>query len=397
MKRARTCAGSVTLERLAGPQPETIHAARGTACHEVAERALRYGFEPRHYLGTSVTTKEHKIEIDDELVTAAGVYVNHVRASIGRDDKFWIEEKFSLDALNTAYDSGGTADCVIYHPETLTLEVKDLKNGMAAVEVVNNDQLRTYALGAILAHAELKVSTVKVTIVQPRAYHKDGAIRSEEFSVVELLEWSNDMLADLQKAKRAEEEYHAAEGNAVLLDEWAETYLKPGDCYFCAARPTCPALRKQAFDVAGVFFDDFDKPRIKNSPDTLSPESLAQTLDTLDQIEEWVKAVRAYAQAKAEAGETIPGYVLQDKFGLRKWAAPEDKVVRDLKVVAGLSEDQVYDKKLKSPSAIEKLLGKEGAKKIACMWSKPKTGQTLVRADTASSSRAADLFANVEM
>jgi len=28
-------------ERLAKPEVETIHAARGTACHEVAEKALR--------------------------------------------------------------------------------------------------------------------------------------------------------------------------------------------------------------------------------------------------------------------------------------------------------------------------------------------------------------------
>ena len=51
--------------------------------------------------------------------------------------------------------------------------------------VTGNKQMRTYALGALLAHPGKAVDTITVTIVQPRANHPDGIIRSETFDVVE--------------------------------------------------------------------------------------------------------------------------------------------------------------------------------------------------------------------
>ena len=59
------CAGAIALSTLAGEEVESLHAARGTACHEISERALTSGNDPSLWLGSTVKTKGHEIEIDE--------------------------------------------------------------------------------------------------------------------------------------------------------------------------------------------------------------------------------------------------------------------------------------------------------------------------------------------
>ncbi len=143
----------------------------------------------------------------------------------------------------------------------------------------------------------------------------------------------------------------------------------------------CPKQEQKALDAVGVWFDDEDRPQIANRPDEMSPEQIAEKLDMLDMIESWIKAVRAYAHAQAESGVQIPGYQLVEKIGNRKWAADEDKVVHDLIHVVGLSEDEAYVRKVKSPAQIEKMLGAKRKHLIENMWTREVTGLNLVRAD----------------
>lgn len=377
------CPGALTLAALAPPQKESIHAARGTACHQIAEKCLRTGRDASEFLGDIEETKEHKIEIDEELVNSAQMYVDYVRSrDTDCQTTTWIEEKFKLDDLDPPFDAGGTGDAIIYDAETRTLEIVDLKNGMGVVDATENPQLRTYALGAMLHHKGLAVEWVKVTIVQPRAPHKDGRIRSETFHVVDLMEWTADLLAAMQRSRHAMDERAAAGNNSVSLDEWAETWLKPGRCKFCPAEGFCPALRAKAIDkqngVVKVWFEDSGEPKISNMPDMMSPEELARTLDLLDLVEDWIKAVRGYAHAQAENGAEIPGYYLADKIGNRKWAAEDAKVVQDLRSVVKLTDDEIYETKLRSVAQIEKVLGSKRKAEIASMWHKPVTGKNLV-------------------
>lgn len=383
------CSGALALSRAAPPQKESIHAATGTAVHQIAERCLRTGADPAAFLDTVEKTKEREIEIGEDEVNSAAEYVQYVRGRLADtgDGTLQIEQRFSLADLGPPFDAGGTGDAVVYVPERRSLEIVDLKNGMGVVDVSENKQLRTYALGAMLANPGLDVETITVTIVQPRAPHKDGRIRSETFHVADLIEWTAELLAKMGQSKQACDEYDAIGGNRVLFDEWAEKWLTPGKCSFCPAEGFCPALRKKALDAASVWLDDADQPRIANAPGELSPEALGQTLDMLEMIENWIKAVRAHAHTMAEQGATIPGYQLVEKIGNRKWAADEAKIIADLKSVAGLTEDEIFDRKVRSVAQIEKVLGAKRKDKIASMWSRPITGTNL--ASTAKSTRPA--------
>lgn len=109
--RRAYCLGSLVMEaQVEGEDNETIHAARGTATHTVAEKCLRDGSDASDHLGLIVKTKKFEVEIDDELANSAQVFVDYVRgrlakykAETGRDDAVLvIEQKFSLNELGTA-------------------------------------------------------------------------------------------------------------------------------------------------------------------------------------------------------------------------------------------------------------------------------------------------------
>jgi hypothetical protein len=370
------CPGALILSKqVAHLDKESEAAAWGTACHEVSEMCLKGGHDAVEFVDRVIKTKEHEIEVDEELAETAQTYIDYVR---GRGGKLQIEQRFSLDKIKPPFDAGGTADAVIYFPSEKLLEVIDLKGGRGVVvEVADNKQLRTYALGAILASPGLDVDRVMSTVVQPRAGHKDGRIRSETYHVTDLMDWTGELIAAMKRADFAANRYTCITG-AVSREEWADQYLKPGGwCTFCPAAGTpCPALEKQAVEKAGLYFDDLDAPKLANTPADLSPERLAQMLAAEDMVAEFFKACRRMAQSLAESGVDIPGHVLVEKTGRRRW-------VDETAVVAAadmLGIDDLYVEKLKSPAQLEKTLGKD-KHLIADLIETPVTGRSLVRKD----------------
>lgn len=374
------CSGALALTM---DLPETTNEAAdwGTACHQVAEKCLRQNIDAAYLIGTMEKGKKHSFEVDDEMAETAQMYVGYVRAhSAGRT--IHIEQKFSLGSLRPPFDAGGTADAVIYDQPARMLEVVDLKGGRGVVvEAKGNPQLRTYALGAMLANPGLAVDTVKVTIVQPRTGHKDGRIRSETFSVGDLVEWTGELLEAMQRAAQAL-------GDLDLMPQaaWAAKHLKAGDhCKFCKAAGFCPALEQKALDAAGVWFDDMDQPRISNAPDTLSAERLAQILDAADMIGDWLNAVRAHAHAQAESGVQIPNYILVDKEGREKWNDGEEAKAAALAIKAGVAEDKIFNApKIRTPKQVRDALKKAKADAsviadVSGLSSTQETGTNLVR------------------
>jgi hypothetical protein len=301
----------------------------------------------------------------------------------------WIEQRFSLEALDPPFDAGGTGDAVIYLPAERRLEIVDLKGGRGVVvEAMGNPQLRTYALGAMLANQGLDVDRVTVTIVQPRAPHKEGRIRSETFTVGDLVEWSVEMLRAMGRAKAAIEARAMITGT-LTEEAWADTWLTPGDhCRetFCKAAGSCPALRKRAEDAVGLHFDPItDEAKLANAPDSGSPEERARRLDLLDMVEDWIKQVRAHEHRMAEMGQPAPGYGLVDKVGREKWidAEAEKKAIAAARA-AGLADDKLLNApKIRTPKQVRDALkkAKADASALAGLSSQESSSTNLVRLD----------------
>lgn len=382
------CAGRLAqIESITTPEKENRAAAWGTACHQLSESCLRNGVDALSFLGAVQSTKEHKIDVDEELCDTAQQYIDYVRdrlaaytADTGEDAIVVYEQRFSLtEALKTPYEAGGTGDTVIFFPKWWLIEVVDLKGGRGViVEVTENKQLRTYGLGAVIENSGRDITRVQVTIVQPRAAHKDGRIRSETFHIADLMEWTADLLAAMRRSKEAKEAF-----GKMPLAAWVAKYLVAGDhCKFCRAAGFCQALEQRAMDAAGVWFNDEDKPQMSNAPNSGTPEEISKSLDLLDMIQEWMNARRAYAQDIAESGVSIPNYQLSETIGHRKFT-DEAKVKELLFVKADLTDAEMHSKKFKTPAQIEKALGAKKLRAVKteldALIERPKTGTSLVR------------------
>ena len=381
------CHGALAMASLAGEEKESIYAAQGTAAHEISERCLRdttRQLVPAAFIGQTIKTKEFEIEIDEELADSASVYVDYVR-SLPADDLL-IELHGTLETLDPPFEAGGTCDAIALMWKAETVEVIDFKNGRGVVAAAENKQLRTYALTVMLTLAPeqlRRIKKIKSTIVQPRAAGE--AIRSETYTLGELIAWTTELLDRMELAAQAEREFRENEGNRVKFDEWAEKWLTPGNCTFCPAEGFCPKLRSQALGITPKdvqkWFEDPDAgafPAIGNSVKIDDPEELGHILDGLSQLEDWISAIRAHAHKCAEAGNPPKGWMLADKIGNRAWEQSDvDAHVADM-IKLGFTLGDVYLNKIRSPAQMEQVAGAKRKALLAPYIHRPKKGVNLV-------------------
>lgn len=349
--RWMACPGSVALSR-GLPDPSSEFAEEGTAAHALAEKCLTRNYDASAFLGTSI----EGYEVTEEMADAVQVYLDECRqfmsTEIGARDVWRIEQKFSLARLNPPAPMFGTADFVSYSGRWRHLQVVDLKYGKGvAVEAKGNKQLRYYALGALLAFEEarpgLLVDRVYMTIVQPRAEHPEGLVRTDVMEYDELLGFAS----ELMDAARA-----------TLLPD---APLSAGPhCRFCRAKGLCPAQAEQAVALAQVDFMDAPAGEVVLPDPRLLPNAkLGEILSKIGPVEDYFAAVRAAVQHKLEAGEAVPGYKLVRKRATRQWA--NERAVRTRLQELGYGDADINEAPdLKSVAQIEKLVGKKRFREV---------------------------------
>ncbi|CUW38822.1 protein of unknown function(Protein of unknown function DUF2800,9-401) [Magnetospirillum sp. XM-1] len=373
------CPGSVRLTANLKDEGSDF-AAEGTAAHALGEDCLTHGRSPDEFLGSWICSETEVIapkkpdalalkkfrwfEVTDEMIEAVQIYVDAVRADFNPDDGdiLMVEQKFDLGVNFT--QMFGTADAVIYKSGARSLHVFDLKYGRGVpveartgsgtgIESVNRQALY-YALGATLALPPGKpVTSVEVVIVQPRAPHKDGPVRRATVDAYELLEWRSDVLAAARRT---------LEPDAPLAaGSW---------CKFCGAAGFCPKLREQSLENAmSEFSDDLSE---------LTPDEIARILNAAEDVENWIKAVRAYAYQRLEQGDAVPGWKLVPKRATRKWAEDEETTAEALRLL-GLDDGDLFKKSLLTPAQVEKLMSKDDREALAALTVKESSGSTMAR------------------
>jgi hypothetical protein len=357
--RWSACSGSVRLS--AGIESESsAYAEEGTAAHELAEVCLNNGQDAIEWTDRKLPAKYGSVYVTGEMAEAVQVYLDYVRPFILAGDQVQIEHRFDLSGLGIlvpVYDMDGgigtykplemfgTADCVIYLPDHKKLIVADYKHGAGiAVEAEGNPQLRYYALGALLTMPDAVIESIEVVIVQPRAFHPAGPVRSE---TLDLFDMDCFRVELIEAAKRTQDP------DAPLF--------AGAHCRFCPAHPVCPAQQSRAL---AVLESDFDVITIPPAPETLSVERLGQILRAADGVENWLKAVRSHAYRIASEGGTVPGFKLvAGKEGNRTWADEDDAAFA--LSLAGVADEDLYIRKLITPAAAERIVGKKAAKELA--------------------------------
>jgi hypothetical protein len=336
--------------------------------------------------GARIETERHVFYVDSEMLEVSRVYTDYINARRKAGYSVYaVEENFDLGVLGLGMEAGGTCDCILYNPTTEDLEVVDLKTGKGlVVEVKGNPQERFYAVGALLGMDQdpTPVATVTTTIVQPRAQHRDGIIRSETMPMAALMDWLIDLDAKIRTAAAAIKLYGAARDNTVAMDTWVDTYLHVGEvqCTYCPAAGACPALRRNAMAISGAWRDDSGVHFKSNQFKQNSVEDVEADLDMLETLEGWIRERRALAHEMAVQGYKFDHHTLVEKIGNRAYVVPPEQVPAAIRAIIPISDEQLFDLKVKSPAGLERSIGKATVRDfLSDLIHRPVTGTDLIR------------------
>lgn len=317
------CPPSATLESGVA-DTSSAAAEQGTAAHELAEWKLRRA------LHNAPTARPVSNWHDAEMEALTDDYVAFVQErlrdahEVCADPVALIEQR--LDFSHVVPDGFGTGDCVIIAEPRL--HIIDLKYGQGVlVEAENNPQLMLYALGALHAFGSLyDISEVAVTIYQPRRSN----VSTWTIPVTDLEEWAEQVVKP-----RAE---LAAVGDGEFTPgEW---------CRFCKLAPTCRARAEENLALAKHEFAP---------PATLTDAEIADALAQLPDLKAWAADVEAHALSLAvNQGKSWPGFKLVEGRSIRKYT--DENAVAEAALADGITD--IYDRKIKTITALEKQLGK---------------------------------------
>lgn len=344
------------LLRSSGSTPAANH---GTCAHELSERCLASGADPAEFAGQvvdlrvqgpgrisddNVANGNTAFPVDDEMVEGVGKYIDAI-ATIADGTDWDLEYEVRVNLHHIHPELYGTGDVVGYNAATKHLLVGDLKFGMGVVEPTSL-QLMTYAVGAVHRLQNRGVDRVTCMIVQPRAWHKDGPVRTVEYDAA-------DMVIGEERIRQA-----------IVLAELPDAPLAAGDhCRFCPAMAECPT-HAEALGAGIVAIEMAADVALPTLPvvTTLSDEQVGRLVENASRIEAWIVAVKRMAREAALGGRSVPGMKLVAGRRLRKWKS--DDLARATFDVFEIDPTDFTVVKLVSPAALEKRLGKVKASAV---------------------------------
>lgn len=354
-ERWMACPGSVVLSD-GLPDSTSKYAAEGTVAHAVLTDALNNKVPAATYLGEEREADGFTFTVDETMVEAVQVTVDYVNGLLAAPGAYlMVDERVNYATyLGVAEEQGfGTLDTTVIDGTRIT--VVDFKYGRGVrVEAGGNPQLKLYGLGALSAfHNVVETFTEVVCVISQPRVSTEPSIHT--YTVDELEVWGHNTARSAASSVQV-----AADARGVVPSPtWEETFLRPSEdaCRWCKAKATCPSARQA---VSSIVFagepmtpDEFGaaEPRpIEGTDDAW----LAATLSRVDLIEGWCSAVRAEVERRLLAGSPVPGYkIVQGRRGARQWT--DAKEAEEMLKSFRLKVDKMYDLKLISPTAAEKL------------------------------------------
>lgn len=345
-KRWMSCPGSVRMTSSLPPSPSSKYAELGTAAHTLGEWCIEQDRDPREFKGETITTDEgNSFIVDNDMIDAVRVYYDFVKEtahSIGlKIGEVEIEKQFDLSWLHP--DMFGTNDAS-FGAHFGDFHIVDYKHGAGiAVDAIDNTQMLYYAIGAAYnakeGHWE-DYEKIHMTIVQPRAFHSDGQVRTWTITMEELIEWS-------KKLKQA-----------AIATEAKDAPLVPGEeaCRWCGAASFCVALKSKAQDVAKQEFGVIPSEDPALIVDKMSIEDCVKIINHKKMLDGLVKACETrVSDIMLKSRKKVEGMKYVKGKGSRDWVDPTE-AQRALSQSYPL--DKIMTMKLKTPAQMEKELGK---------------------------------------
>lgn len=361
------------------PESTSTYAEEGRLAHAIAELKVLKKFTVM--TGRTYTTRLNKLKkdalYDQEMDKTTDLYLEHLtEQAMLYDSSPTVVAEVKVDFGEYVPEGFGTCDCVMIGGDTLS--ITDYKHGKGVpVSAVGNPQMRLYALGALKRYAPVFGDTIKqvrMTIDQPRL----DSYTSDLITVEELRAWGESIKPIAQKAFSG-------------LGEFV-----PGEhCRFCRGKAQCRARAnvntaledfKDCVPAGSVKPGEF-VPQIHSylTPGgvevhpLLSDAEIGDLLIRGQRLVQWYKDLEEYATKALLDGKPIEGWKLVAGRSNRTFT-DQDAAIKAV-IAAGYDEALVYDRKPKTLSELEKLMGKaEFAEKIGSYVVKPLGKPTLALA-----------------
>lgn len=250
------------------------------------------------------------VTLTDEMIEGAELYFDAVQPS--GDER--VEQHVTMPSIHAQNDGTPDAWAFAHDPTTgiATLFIWDYKFGHDFVEVFENWQLIDYAAGILdqlgIDGAADQHIKVRMTIVQPRSYHRDGPVRS--WSVM-----ASDLRPYFNKLRAAAEAATSAQPVATVDPVRA--------CKHCPGRHACEAFQRAAYTGMDV--------AIASAPLELSAHALGLELRM---IQHYVKVLTARATGLEEQalatirrGQSVPFFGVEQSTGREAWTRPIEEVI----------------------------------------------------------------------
>lgn len=383
-KKWFACAGSLTLEAPI-PNKANTYSDDGTAMHAVAAamlthtNAIEFDDEPGvvrqladEYVGTLIPVnykaeEPRYVRFSDEMADLVQDYVDSLRV-MAQGEPMMVEQRVNFSEFVQVPGQFGTLDVGIFFVMDGELFVGDLKSGHTPVDIVDNTQLRFYALGLLRKLLDDDLST---SITDPFAYADALGIKTIRFGIFQPKVnsgWIEDTctlqdlrdFATLARSKASSTINAELDYGKVPMDVWEQTYLNQDpnekDCAFCRAMATCPSVQRKVQEVVGA---DFEVVVERGAAPAVtighSAEDLAIAMQAAPLLEDWAKSVRAEIERRLLANDPVPGFGLElGRQGPRKFK-DEREVENLLRRTWRIKMEYAYDMSLKSPTGLEKL------------------------------------------
>jgi hypothetical protein len=289
---------------------ETPHAREGDAAHWYAAQLLLHYGNPDVFRDIPDIAPNGE-SITEEMKEGAELYcdsiVSAVTKHLGTFDisKLHIEERVDISRIHP--ECWGTPDCWFYYAGTLY--IWDYKFGHSFVEVFENWQLIEYAAGIIsllgLNGIDDQHTRVLFHIVQPRSYHREGAVRVWNIKASGLRAHFNIL--------------EAAEAKA--FQPIAETHPSP-ECAHCLGRHACEALQRSSLSVTDM--------TTLNVPLELTPDQVGNELRYLKRAQELLEArvtgLSEQALVIIKRGKRVPFFRVEQSVGRERWKVKPEEV-----------------------------------------------------------------------
>lgn len=389
------------------PESTNDSADEGTAAHFLLEQCLDKNVDAAHFHGTRIKVENGVTEFHQGGKWPVGPDMTREVQKVldlARSDAdgatIYPEQVLPISQFTGEEGATGTCDMVIAKGKELW--VRDLKFGRGVqVFAEGNEQLLLYG-GAALDEFDVlgEVERLVMCIDQPRLNHFDKweltaeearekltRIRTTAARILELPEELKAVPGEKQcrfcKAsatckERTEHTLELIVGEFVDLDKGFVKVEMPQAEKLLAqsfgVKPAAITFQPEIFDDAEHADAHFTvkKPSIRPSLEaateavaTADDERLATLMDAADMIEGFAKAVRAEVERRLLAGSfTDARYKLvEGRQGARSWI-DEEQAEAAMKAMR-LKSDEMYDRKVISPTSAEKLLADANKRKWA--------------------------------